>query len=290
MKQVESFLSYIASVKHYSGHTVISYQTDLEQFAAFCQIPEGQVPDHHHIRAWIVDLLGRGVTARSVNRKISTLKSYYRFLIREGELQVNPVKKILMPKADKKLPVFVHENKMDQLLDNVSFGEDLEGLRNRLIIEMLYETGIRVNELVGIRTGDVNLYEDTLKVLGKRNKERIIPILPELSDRIKHYINLCREELPGPHDYLLLTSKGKKLYARLAYRVVNHFLTIVTTADKRSPHVLRHTFATHMLNKGADLNTIKELLGHANLSATEVYTHNTFEKLKKVYKQAHPRA
>jgi integrase/recombinase XerC len=290
MKQVKTYLNYIQAIKHYSGHTITSYKNDLEQFIAFCNLPEGHFPDHHNIRDWLVSLMNEGISARSVNRKISTLKSFYRFLIREGFMDTNPVKKVLMPRTTKKLPVFVHENQMHALLDSVSFGEDFEGTRNRLIIEMLYLTGMRVNELIELTLKDIYWYENSLKVLGKRNKERIIPLLPEFMPVIQHYSSKRSEEFPGDQEYLFLTSKGKKLYARLVYRIVNSFLTRVTTVDKRSPHVLRHTFATHMLNKGADLNAIKEILGHANLSATEVYTHNTFEKLKKIYKQAHPRA
>jgi len=257
---------------------------------AFCNLPAGQIPDHHNIRDWIVDLMNNGISARSVNRKLSTLKSFYRFLVREGLMETNPVKKVLIPKTHRKLPVFVNEKDMHQLLDNISFGDDFEGMRNRLIIEMLYFTGMRVNELTGIKCNDINIHESTLKVLGKRNKERIIPLIPEMVSSFMTYLTKYSEQHSGGADYLFMTTKGRKLYPRLVYRVVRKFLTMVTTLDKRSPHVLRHTFATHMLNKGADLNAIKEILGHANLSATEVYTHNTFEKLKKIYKQAHPRA
>jgi integrase/recombinase XerC len=290
MKQVNSFLRYLATIKHYSAHTVISYQNDLEQFMIFSNLPEGQIPDHHNIRDWIVALMDGGISARSVNRKISSLKSFYRYLIREGITDVNPVKKILLPRTDKKLPVFVHEKNMHQLLDNISFGGDFEGIRNRLIIEMLYFTGMRVNELTGLKSSNVNLHESSVKVLGKRNKERIIPLIPEIVSTIKEYLAKRSADYPGEFEFLFITSKGSKTYARLVYRIVYHFLSMVTTLDKKSPHVLRHTFATHMLNKGADLNSIKEILGHANLSATEIYTHNTFEKLKKIYKQAHPRA
>lgn len=290
MKQVYSFLDYLAKVKHYSGHTVISYKNDLEQFFEFCELPEGHIPDHQKIRNWIISLMNNDLSARTVNRKISSLKSFYRYLIREGIIEFNPVKKVIMPKTDKKLPVFVNEASMDILLDDVSFNNDFEGIRNRLIIEMLYYTGIRVSELVELKCSNINLYENTLKVVGKRNKERIIPILPELVSSIRSYYSNRSDIQNIDHDYFYVTPKGKKLYSRLVYRVVNQFLSLVTTIDKKSPHVLRHTFATHMLNKGADLNAIKEILGHANLSATEIYTHNTFEKLKKVYKQAHPRA
>lgn len=290
MKQVENFIRYITTLKHYSVHTVTSYKKDLEQFMAFCSLPEGQYPDHHHIREWIVDMMSRGIAARSVNRKLSALKSFYHYLVRENILESNPVKKVIQPKTDKKLPVFVHEKNMDMLLDNINFGDNFEGIRNRLIIEMLYFTGMRVNELTGLKCSDLNLYESSLKVLGKRNKERIIPLIPEIVTTLNEYLKKRSELAAGSNESLLLTTKGGKVYNRMAYRIVNQYLTLVTTLDKRSPHVLRHTFATHMLNKGADLNAIKEILGHANLSATEVYTHNTFEKLKKIYKQAHPRA
>jgi len=290
MKQVENFIRYITTLKHYSVHTVTSYKKDLEQFMAFCSLPEGQFPDHHHIREWIVDMMSRGIAARSVNRKLSALKSFYHYLVRENILESNPVKKVILPKTDKKLPVFVHEKNMDMLLDNINFGDNFEGIRNRLIIEMLYFTGMRVNELTGLKCSDLNLYESSLKVLGKRNKERIIPLIPEIVATLNEYLTRRSELAAGNNESLLLTVKGGKVYNRMAYRIVHQYLTLVTTLDKRSPHVLRHTFATHMLNKGADLNAIKEILGHANLSATEVYTHNTFEKLKKIYKQAHPRA
>ncbi len=290
MKQVNNFIDYLAKIKHYSGHTVVSYKKDLEQFFEFCNLPEGQIPNHQKIRNWIIDLMNNNISARTVNRKVSSLKSFYRYLVREGVIEANPVKKIIMPKTDKKLPVFVNESSMDVLLDDVHFGNDFEGIRNKLIIEMLYFTGIRVNELVELKCSNINFYENSLKVTGKRNKERILPLLSELVASMKVYL-INRTEIKGiNHDYFFVTGKGKKIYARLVYRIVNRFLGLVTTIEKKSPHVLRHTFATHMLNKGADLNAIKEILGHANLSATEVYTHNTFEKLKKVYKQAHPRA
>jgi integrase/recombinase XerC len=290
MKQVENFIRYIITIKHYSDHTVLSYQKDLEQFMAFCSLPEDQIPDHHQIREWIVAMMDNGISARSVNRKLSALKSFYHYLVRENILESNPVKKVILPRTDKKLPVFVHEKNMDMLLDNINFGDDFEGIRNRLIIEMLYFTGMRVSELTGLKCGDVNLSESSLKVMGKRSKERIIPLIPDVVTTLNAYLTK-RSDLPAASDEsFFLTMKGGKIYNRLVYRIVHQYLTLVTTLDKKSPHVLRHTFATHMLNKGADLNAIKEILGHANLSATEVYTHNTFEKLKKIYKQAHPRA
>jgi integrase/recombinase XerC len=211
--------------------------------------------------------------------------------MKEGFVAVNPLNKVLTPKSDKKLPVFVGEQQMNQLLDETEFGEDYSGKRNRMIIETFYNTGIRISEMINLKMPDIDFSKQTIKVLGKRNKERLIPFSANFSVMMQQYIQDRETAFSGEKDdSLFLTAKGKKLYARLVYRVVRNYLTLVTTADKKSPHVLRHTFATHMLNRGADLNAIKELLGHANLSATEVYTHNTFEKLKSVYKQAHPRA
>ncbi len=239
----------------------------------------------------MVHLMENGNTARTTNRKISALKRYFGYLLKEGIINTNPAKRVLTPKMDKKLPVFVSEGHMDNLFDQVEFGDDYNGFRNRVLIETFYNTGMRLSELVNLQIGDVDFSQQTIKVLGKRNKERIIPISPVFYELLQEYITARSKEFPGLNvEYLFLTSSGKKVYPRLVYRIVHRFLTMVTTVDKKSPHVLRHTFATHMLNKGADLNAIKELLGHANLSATEVYTHNTFEKLKSVYKQAHPRA
>jgi integrase/recombinase XerC len=294
MRHFGDFLQYIKYIKHYSPNTVLSYQKDLEQFFLYSGFDGGSdelTVNAQHIREWIVHLMENGNTARTTNRKISALKRYFGYLLKEGIISANPAKRVLTPKTDKKLPVFVSENHMDNLLDQVDFGEDYAGFRNRVLIETFYNTGMRLSELVNLKTGDIDVSHQTIKVLGKRNKERIIPISPVYFELLQEYMSVRVKEFPGLNvDYLFLTSPGKKIYPRLVYRVVHRFLTMVTTVDKKSPHVLRHTFATHMLNKGADLNAIKELLGHANLSATEVYTHNTFEKLKSVYKQAHPRA
>jgi integrase/recombinase XerC len=231
-----------------------------------------------------------GNSSRTVNRKISALKSYFRYLMREGHIQVNPLNKVLSPKTEKKLPVFIREAQMDQLLDEVNFGDDMPGLRNRMIIETFYNTGIRRAELINLRLRDIDFGSRVFRVTGKRNKERIVPMSENFAALVQGYIEKRNATFPGNEESLFLTIAGKKIYPRLVYRIVTSFLSLVTTSEKKSPHVLRHTFATHMLNKGADLNAIKELLGHASLSATEVYTHNTFEKLKSVYKQAHPRA
>lgn len=294
MRHFGDFIQYIKYIKHYSPHTVLSYQKDLEQFFSYSGFDAGSDEsgvDAQNIREWMVHLMENGNTARTTNRKISALKRYFGYLLKEGIINTNPAKRVLTPKMDKRLPVFVSEGHMDNLFDQVEFGDDYNGFRNRVLIETFYNTGMRLSELVNLQIGDVDFSQQTIKVLGKRNKERIIPISPVFYELLQEYITARSKEFPGLNvEYLFLTSSGKKIYPRLVYRIVHRFLTMVTTVDKKSPHVLRHTFATHMLNKGADLNAIKELLGHANLSATEVYTHNTFEKLKSVYKQAHPRA
>ncbi len=243
----------------------------------------------------MVELLEEGISSRSVNRKISAFKSYYRFLLREGHIAANPMNKVLSPKSPRHLPGFVEKERMDVLLDEVDFGEDFRGVRNRLIIDLLYQTGMRLSELTGVKEGDVDRHSLNIRVLGKRNKERIIPISILMKEQVERYLQmkgeyLVGEGLEGNEGYFLVTDKGRKLYPKFVYRVVHAYLSLVTTLDRKSPHVLRHTFATHMLNEGAELNAIKELLGHASLAATQVYTHNTFEKLKKAYKQAHPRA
>lgn len=294
MRHFGDFLQYIQFIRHYSPHTVRSYRKDLEQFFHFCAAEadsEETSIDHHLIRSWIVNLMESGNSARTTKRKISALKTYCRYLLKEGVIQANPVAKVLTPKSDKKIPVFVNEKQMETLLDVISFGEDFNGLRNRTIIETFYNTGARRSEIIGLRISDIDLPQRLMRVLGKRNKERIIPLSTFFCEVLDKYIRVREAEFPGKEtEWLFLTSSGEKLYPRLVHRIVTRFLSMVTTADKRSPHVLRHSFATHLLNQGADLNAIKELLGHANLSATEVYTHNTFEKLKTIYKQAHPRA
>lgn len=290
---IERFLEYLKYQKKFSPHTIISYANDLRQFAFFLQQTfeinqVGQIT-HHMIRSWVVELLDTSISARSVNRKLSSLKSFYRFLLREQLVHANPTLKLQAPKSGKKLPVFVEEKNMEKLSDNELFGENFAGVRDKLIIELLYCTGIRLSELIGLRESDIDFNRKTIKVLGKRNKERIVPMVAELENSISRYLQQKASVAAGV-EWLLVTDKGEKLYPRLVYTKVKHFLSCVTTVDKRSPHVLRHTFATHLLNHGADLNAIKELLGHANLSATQVYTHNSVERLKNVHKQAHPKS
>ncbi|HAM11130.1 MAG: hypothetical protein A2X05_10205 [Bacteroidetes bacterium GWE2_41_25] len=295
MNYKESFLQYLQIEKRYSPHTVRSYLNDLDQFGKFLSEMghTGEPVDvtSHDIRAWIVSMLDSDYSTVSVHRKISCLRVYFRYLRKEGVVKTNPLLKIVLPKRKKSLPVFIEEKAMETLLDDYAFGDDFEGVRNRTIIEMLYLTGMRRSELIGLRNIDLDLHDASVKVTGKRNKQRIIPLVKPFIKRVDEYIKL-RDEIAesGRNDWFFITAKGNKLYDKYVYNIVKSYLSVVTTADRKSPHILRHTFATHMLNNGADLNSIKELLGHANLSATQVYTHNTFKKLKKIYKQAHPRA
>jgi integrase/recombinase XerC len=295
MSHKESFLEYLQTEKRYSPHTVRSYLNDLDQFYLFLSsvgLPDdpGQVTSHD-IRAWIVSMIDNSYTTVSVHRKISCLRVFFRYLRKEGIVKSDPLEKVVLPKRKKTLPVFIEEEALVNLLDNYSFGDSFAGIRNRTIIELLYTTGMRRSELIGLRNSDVDLAEGLVKVTGKRNKQRIIPLVKPFIQRVQEYIKVRDEIYTSVNDaWFFITDKGNKLYDKYVYNTVNSYLAMVTTIEKKSPHILRHTFATHMLNRGADLNSIKELLGHANLSATQVYTHNTFEKLKKVYKQAHPRA
>jgi len=295
MSHKESFLQYLQIEKRYSPHTIRSYLNDLDQFYSFLSnqgYPEDPVAvTSHDIRAWIVSMLENGYSPVSVHRKISCLRVFYRYLRKEGYVKNDPLLKIILPKRKKSLPVFVEEAALNNLLDVYSFGDSFAGIRNRTIIEMLYFTGMRRSELIGLRNIDVDLEEASVKVTGKRNKQRIIPLVKSFVIRLEEYIKVRDRFIEtGNEGWFFISDKGNKLYDKYVYNTVNSYLAMVTTIEKKSPHILRHTFATHMLNHGADLNSIKELLGHANLSATQVYTHNTFEKLKKIYKQAHPRA
>jgi integrase/recombinase XerC len=295
MSHKESFLQYILVQKGYSLHTVRSYQNDLNQFYAFIEKDGSDFNptdiSSHNVRAWIVSLMDNNISATTVHRKISCLRIFFKYLRKEGVIEHDPMDRVVLPKRKKKLPVFVAEAAMDNLLDKYEFGDDFRGIRNKTIVEMLYLTGMRRAELIGLRNSDVDLSAFTVKVTGKRNKQRIIPLIKTFVPQLEQYIRSRHDVFPAENEgWFFITNSGNKLYDKFVYNTVKGYLTIVTTIEKRSPHVLRHTFATHMLNHGADLNSIKELLGHANLSATQIYTHNTFEKLKKVYKQAHPRA
>jgi len=291
---LELFLSYLKYEKRYSTHTITAYENDLGQFVLFGKkLAEDfhvEEADYHLIREWVISLMNHGTLARSVNRKLSTLKTFYKFLMREGVIVKNPTEQVTMPKMAKKLPEFVQEKEINQLLDGPFFTDDFEGIRDKAVVSLFYGTGIRLSELVGIRFSDLNLSEKVVKVNGKRNKERLVPFPLEISTTLKDYIALRNELFPFSENILFLTGSGEPAYNKLIYRIVKRQLSLVTTIDKKSPHILRHSYATHLLNRGADLNAIKELLGHANLAATQVYTHTSFEQLKKVYKQAHPRA
>ncbi|MDX9726143.1 MAG: tyrosine-type recombinase/integrase [Bacteroidales bacterium] len=295
MDHKESFLKYLQAEKRYSPLTARSYLNDLNQFEN--HLGSGEFAGNpasvssHDVRSWIVSLMEQGLTAKSIHRKISSLRVFYRYLRKEGIAGTDPLEKVVLPKIRKKLPVFVEEDALDRLLDEYDFGDDFAGLRNSLIIEMLYVTGMRRAELTGLRDADVDLGGESLKVTGKRNKQRIIPLLKPFTIKIEKYLKSRDEMFPGKmQEWFFVSDRGNKLYDKYVYNVVRKYLSMVTTMEKKSPHVLRHSFATHMLNHGADLNSIKELLGHANLSATQIYTHNSFEKLIKIYRQAHPRA
>lgn len=294
MQYLEQFLNFLRYEKRYSVHTVTAYEKDLDQFIQFGNELVGDFSlveaDHHLIRQWVISLMDEGMTPVSVKRKISSLRSLYKFLLREGHLKKNPTELVMIPKTGKKLPQFVQEKEMNRLLDTSFFADDFSGLRDKAILSLFYGTGMRLSELRGIRLSDIHPAERVVKVLGKRNKERLIPYPTEIGDDLATYTKVRYELIGDSNSYLFVTEKGEQVYEKLLYRIVRKYLSLVTSMEKRSPHILRHSYATHLLNRGADLNAIKELLGHASLAATQVYTHTSFEKLKKIYNKAHPRA
>lgn len=290
----KQFLEYLQLEKRYSPHTISAYQNDLNNFFSFIEEEYGDTPikevNYQMVRSWIVNLIENAISTRSVNRKITTLKSFYKYLLKQEIVEENPMRKIISPKQGKKVNNVVSRDSMDLLLDKVEFENNYTGMRNKLIIEMFYLTGMRLAELINLNVQDVDVAEKVLRVTGKRNKQRLIPFPSYFANTIQAYIVERNDvEKANVNTYLFLTEKGKQMYPKLVYNIVKTYLSKVTSIEKKSPHVLRHTFATHMLNEGADLNSIKEILGHANLSATQVYTHNTIDKLKEVYNQAHPR-
>ena len=287
---IENFLEYLLKEKRYSVHTLTAYRRDLEDFTQYCkQCFEEPVQNVNHkvVRSWFAQLIEEGFKPRTVHRKASSLKSFFKFLLQKGVLDVNPMSLVPLPKLNKQLPKFVEEDSLRKLLDEIPFSLNFEGVRDHLIIELFYQTGIRSSELVNIRLENVDFHQKHLKVLGKRNKERFVPLTPKIIETIKKYLTY---RIHTDVNNLFITSKAKKLYPKLVYNIVKTNLSKVTTLSQKSPHVLRHSFATHMLNNGAELNSIKEILGHVNLSATQVYTHNSMERIKLIYKQAHPRA
>lgn len=294
MNKIESFKKYLLFEKRYSEHTVRSYINDLSQFETFLiaqlSITEDIDVRHVHVRSWMVHLMQDAYVSKSINRKISTLKSYFKYLKKIGDIEMNPMSKVITPKMPKRLPKVIREDSLQILFSEINEDESFSNVRNRLIVDMLYSTGMRRSELINIIDSDINLSLKQIKVLGKGNKERLIPISDGLIKIIKDYQSLRDDEIKREENYLLVTDKGTKLYPKLVYNVVRTMLSKYSTSEHKSPHVLRHSFATHMANKGAELNSIKEILGHANLSATEIYMHNSIERLKTVYKGAHPKS
>ena len=291
---IEAFLDYLRLERNYSERTIVSYGTDLREFEEYLEETEAELDftkvHADHVRNWISGLMDKGRTATSVNRKLSSLRSFYRFLLKKEWVVVNPMLKIVGPKKEKPLPSFVREKDMDRLLDELSFGEGFEGCRDRVILEVFYATGVRLSELIGLNEADVDFSAKLIKVTGKRNKQRLIPFGNELAEDLHLYIKVRNEVMPQGAEAFFVLKDGKRMYPMAVYRIVKRNLSRVVSLKKRSPHVLRHTFATAMLNDSAELRSVKELLGHESLATTEIYTHATFEELKKVYEQAHPRA
>ena len=294
MLLTDSFFDYLRYERNYSDDTVKAYGEDIRQFQEFggedvgLQSPSEVVVDV--VREWMIHLMNLGYATTSVNRKLSSLRSYYKYLLRKGEVKVDPLRKITGPKNKKNLPVFVKESEMNRLLDDEDFGEEFEGCRDHLVIAMFYATGMRLSELIGLDDGDVDFAASVIKVTGKRNKQRLIPFGEELRVEMEAYVKQRDESVPVRSGAFFVRKTGERLYPNIVRKIVTRNLSKVVTVKKRSPHVLRHTFATSMLNHEAELGAIKELLGHESLATTEIYTHTTFEELKKVYNQAHPRA
>ncbi|WP_340076757.1 tyrosine-type recombinase/integrase [Leptobacterium sp. I13] len=290
-----SLTDYLLLEKKYSKHTVAAYKKDLEAFLSFCkevyEVETIENVNYSQIRSWIVQLVEEGISNRSINRKVASLKAYYKFLLKTGSIKENPLIKHKALKIPKKVEVPFSEKEMEKVLTEVPFNDDFEGFRNKLIIELFYATGIRRSELINLKINDIDFSSMTIKVLGKRNKERIIPIITSLEKSIKQYMDVREKQFVNKeaYEYMFLSKKGNKMYEMLVYRIINNYFSMASSKMKKSPHIIRHTFATHMLNQGADLNSVKELLGHASLASTQVYTHNSISELKKVYKKAHPR-
>ena len=293
--QIQSFLDYLKFEKRYSGHTLISYETDLKDFFDFLQTTFGETPikliSHTFIRSWLAQLKENGLVSKSINRKISTLKSFFKYHLKNGVIEETPMSKIITPRSGKRLPVFIKEEDIARLIASIQHTEDWKGLNVKMIITLFYVTGMRLSELVNLKEKQVDSGKLQIKVLGKGNKERIIPLNIELIKSIQEYLKLKKKEFDNPEEFLLVTGKGKKMYPKYVYLLVRKYLgKELKTLDKKSPHVLRHSFATHLANNGADLNAVKELLGHSSLASTQIYTHNTIEKLKNVHKKAHPKS
>tara|TARA_B100000767_G_scaffold242776_1_gene240033 strand:+ start:556 stop:1449 length:894 start_codon:yes stop_codon:yes gene_type:complete len=290
---ITAFIEYVALEKKYSKHTITAYKNDLITFRDFCAITYNQneivSSSYPQVRSWIISLVDLGVSNRTINRKVSSLKSFYKFLQKTKQIDSNPLIKHKSLKVEKRVQNPFSESEINQVINLLEENSDFESVRNKLMVELFYSTGIRRTELININLLSVNISGKLIKVLGKRNKERFVPILPSLIETIKTYLEL-RKDITTASDLLFITSKGNKVYETLVYRVINSYFSRVTSKDKKSPHLLRHSFASHLLNKGADLNSVKELLGHASLASTQEYTHNSIEEMKKEFNKAHPRA
>ena len=291
---LKAFIDYLSLEKHYSVHTITAYEKDIESFSAFAKAEFDQLNleaiQYTQIRSWIVSLVDEGISNTTINRKVSSLKSYYKFLLKIEAIEVSPLAKHRALKTPKKVQVPFSQEEVSEVLLLLNQTKDFESLRDLAIVELLYSTGMRRAELIGLKVGSVDFEQQSLKVLGKRNKERIIPLLPGLSQTLKAYLSVRKDVESNTFDSpLLITKKGVKLYDTLVYRIINRYFSRTSDKLKKSPHIIRHSFATHLLNQGADLNIVKELLGHASLASTQVYTHNSISALKDVYGAAHPR-
>jgi integrase/recombinase XerC len=291
---IELFIKHLQYEKRYSPHTCLSYRTDLDQFADYLafqyELKDLQEVKSMHIRSWLVSLLQEKKSASSIHRKASSLKSYYKFMRQQGHMSLNPMTSITLPKKGERLPVFVEEQRMDQLFERICFPEGYEGLRDYLMIDLLYTTGMRRSELMNLTWSDIDRSNHNVRIFGKGNKMRIVPLLPHIEKTLDEYKEMVIDLFPElTLKEVILTDRGEPLYPKFVYNKVKQYLSTVTTAKKRSPHVLRHSFATHLSNNGAELNAIKDLLGHSSLASTQVYTHTSIENLKKVYEMAHPK-
>lgn len=289
---IPHFIEYLNFEKNYSPYTITAYKNDLESFQIFCksEFDERDISKLPYtiIRSWIVSLVDDGIANRSINRKVSSLKSYFKYLVKTKQISQNPLLKHRSLKISKKVNIPFSQAEVADVLELFKGADKFEEVRDKLIIELMYTTGMRRSELIGVKIGDIDLTQNTVKVIGKRNKERQIPLLNSVVTTIKNYL-IIRNEIKTSVDYFLITKKGKKMYPTLVYRLINEYFSKVSLKIKKSPHVIRHSFATHLLNEGADLNSVKELLGHASLASTQVYTHNNLKGLKKMYNHAHPR-
>lgn len=294
MQLIEKYLKYLRYERNYSSHTEISYSEDLLQFATFlkneCEDIDIKSVDTDIIRKWVVSLMENKLTARSANRKLSALKSFFKYLLRTGEVTKDPTRRVSGPKIKRPLPSFVDDKDMELVLDEVDGESIFEQVRNKTMLELFYVTGMRRAELIGLKDIDIDFSAGNIQVTGKRNKQRLIPFSNNTKSLLEEYIIIRNEQVENLSGYLFVKKNGEKLYPMLVYRIVSQNLKWIPTLSKTSPHVLRHTFATAMLNNGADINAVKELLGHSSLAATEIYTHTSFEELKKIYNKAHPRA